>query len=255
MEMSESLTERLLEDYPSNDEIEKSEQSEQAIAIPIKSNHIILKLNIQFFNVNYNKIYFLDNYEHYLERHPHQHLKELNKKNTKLYINEKEYKYEKYFVPSKAGIYTIRLDFNILMKDCSYMFLNCEYITSIDLSSFNTSEVINMSHMFSNCRSLTSINFGLFNTTNVRDMSNMFSDCNYLNSLDLSSFNTKNVNSMSFMFYNCSQLNSIDLSSFDTKNVNSMSFMFYNCSQLNSIDLSSFDTKNQLIYHLLILKM
>ena len=254
MELSQSLTVRLLEDYPSNDEKEKSEQSEKDKAIPIKSesikneisqtkNQIILKLEIWNSYIG-QKVYFLDNYEHYLNNYPLENLKELNKSNTKLFINEKEYKYQNYFVPSEQGIYTIRLVFNILIKDCSFMFRCCEIINSIDLSSFNTSEVINMSYMFFNCHYLTSINFGSFNTTNVKEMSSMFYNCNNLYSIDLSSFNTNNVNSMAYMFYDCDNLYSIDLSSFNIKNVNSMSYMFYHCNNLNSIDLPSLDNNN-----------
>jgi len=73
----QSLTVRLLEDYPSDDEIEKSEQSEKDITIPIKSesiknetsqsnNQIILKLQIRLPNA---KIYFLDNGKDYLDKH------------------------------------------------------------------------------------------------------------------------------------------------------------------------------------------
>ena len=254
MELSQSLTVRLLEDYPSNDEKEKSEQSEKAKAIPIKSesikneisqpkNQIILKLEIWNSYIG-QKVYFLDNYEHNLSNYPNKNLEELNKSNTKLFINEKEYIYQKYFVPSEQGIYTIRLVFNILIKDCSFMFRCCEIINSIDLSSFNTSEVINMSYMFFNCYNLTSINFGSFNTTNVREMSSMFYNCNNLYSIDLSSFNTNNVNSMAYMFYDCDNLYSIDLSSFNIKNVNSMVYMFSNCKNLNFIDLPSFDNNN-----------
>ena len=79
-------------------------------------NKIILKLKINESDLNH-PIYFLDNnYDHYK-------LKELNKSNTKLFINEKKYEFQKYFVPSKVGIYTIRLNFNNLMKDCSYIFI------------------------------------------------------------------------------------------------------------------------------------
>ena len=254
MELSQSLTVRLLEDYPSNDEKEKSEQFEKAKAIPIKSesikneisqpkNQIILKLEIWKSYIG-QKVYFLDNYEHNLSNYPNKNLEELNKSNTKLFINEKEYKYQNYFVPSEQGIYTIRLVFNILIKDCSFMFRCCEIINSIDLSSFNTSEVINMSYMFFNCHYLTSINFGSFNTTNVKEMSSMFYNCNNLYSIDLSSFNTNNVNSMAYMFYDCDNLYSIDLSSFNIKNVNSMVYMFSNCKNLNFIDLPSFDNNN-----------
>ena len=60
--------------------------------------------------------------------------------------------------------------------------------------------------MFSGCSSLKSINLSSFNTTNVKDMSGMFMNCSSLQSIDLSSFNTTNVEYMNSMFYECFSL-------------------------------------------------
>ena len=158
MEMSESLTMKLSEVNYSKNEIEKGKQTEKAIKIPIKidNNQIIIKVKIGFSDI-LKSIYFLDNYIDKSNENSHKYLKELNKSNTKLYINEEEFEYEKYFVPWEDGIYTIRLSINILMKDCSHMFYNCNSITSIDLSSFNFNEVINMYNMFTGCNNLKKI--------------------------------------------------------------------------------------------------
>ena len=108
----------------------------------------------------------------------------------------------------------------------SHMFCGCGNLESIDLSSFNTKNVINMNSMFYKCKSLTSLNLSSFNTVKVTDMSNMFSfSCRYLDSLNLSSFNTSNVTNMSRMFQYCS-LTSLNLSSFNTVKVTDMSEMF-----------------------------
>ena len=60
--------------------------------------------------------------------------------------------------------------------------------------------------MFDGCSSLISIDLSSFNTTNVKHMSFMFSWCSSLISIDLSSFNTTNVNNMWGMFDRCSSL-------------------------------------------------
>ena len=60
--------------------------------------------------------------------------------------------------------------------------------------------------MFRGCSSLKSIDLSSFNTTNVNDMSGMFSCCSSLKSIDLSLFNTNNVTNMSRMFNGCSSL-------------------------------------------------
>ena len=88
--------------------------------------------------------------------------------------------------------------------------------------------------MFSGCRSLTSLDLSSFNTSNVTDMSGMFSGCSSLTSLDLSNFNTSKVTKMWHMFNNCSILTSLDLSSFNTSKVTNMSRMFYNCKKLTT---------------------
>ena len=86
------------------------------------------------------------------------------------------------------------------------MFKNCSSLTSLDLNSFNTSNVIVMSQIFCDCSSLTSLDLSSFNTSKMTDMGYMFENCQSLTSLDLNSFNTSNVTNMSFMFSGCSKL-------------------------------------------------
>jgi surface protein len=58
--------------------------------------------------------------------------------------------------------------------------------------------------MFSECSSLKELNLTSFNTNNVWDMSRMFSWCSSLKELNLTNFNTNNVNNISHMFSGCS---------------------------------------------------
>ena len=53
------------------------------------------------------------------------------------------------------------------------MFYYCSSLTSLNLSNFNTNNVIDMSYMFCDCSSLTSLNLFNFNTNNVKDMRSM----------------------------------------------------------------------------------
>ena len=145
----------------------------------------------------------------------------------------------------------------------SSMFYNSQ-ATSLDLSSFNTSNVTDMRWMFQGSQA-TSLNLSSFDTSNVTGMIMMFSD-SQATSLDLSSFDTSKVTQMQYMFQG-SQATSLDLSSFNTSKVTDMrrmfqesnateikglenfntskvtdmSIMFYK-SQVASLDLSSFDT-------------
>ena len=127
----------------------------------------------------------------------------------------------------------------------SGMFTSCKSLTSIDVSSFNTSKVTNMNIMFQGCTTLTNINgLNRWNTSNATDMGNMFALCFKLTNLDVSSFNTSNVTNMAGMFKMCFDLTSINVSGFNTSNVTNMGGMFNSCSSLTSIDVSNFNTSN-----------
>ena len=107
-------------------------------------------------------------------------LKELNEINTELYINNIKYKYSKYFKPKKEGIYKIKLKIKISLKDNSYMFYRCNNITDLELSSFDTKNVTNMTGIFAGCKNLTDLDLSSFNTENVTNMSYMFTGCHNL---------------------------------------------------------------------------
>ena len=169
------------------------------------NNEINIKISINKEEI-YRKIYFLDNYEN--DEHIHDNLKELNELNTKLYINNKNYKYQKYIIPEDEGIYDIKLKFNINLTDCSYMFFNCKNIININFTSFNTKNIRNMRNMFSKCN-FRNINLLSFDTTNVINMREMFSYCVNLNKLDLSSFVINKDTNTFAMFYGCSSLKQI----------------------------------------------
>ncbi len=124
------------------------------------------------------------------------------------------------------------------------MFFDCSNLTSIDLSNFDTRNVTNMGSMFAGCSSLTTLDLSNFDTSNVNDMGIMFSGCSSLTTLDLSNFNTISVKNMSSMFSGCSGLTTLDLSNWDTRNVTTMSNMFSGCSGLTTLDLSNFNTSN-----------
>ncbi len=119
----------------------------------------------------------------------------------------------------------------------SFMFYDSK-ASSIDLSSFNTSNIINMTGMFHGT-SATSINLEKMDTSKVTDMSYMFYNSK-VTTLDLSSFDTSNVTNMIGMFNN-SQIVSLDLSNFDTSKVTNMLRMFYE-STVKSLDVSKFNT-------------
>ena len=140
----------------------------------------------------------------------------------------------------------------IANENMSKYFRDFSKVTSIDLSSLNTSNVINMSSMFDSVASVKTLDLSNFDTSNVTNMRGMFRAAgpaaymykyNSFETINLSSFDTSKVTDMSYMFYSCKSLISLDLSSFDTSNVTDMRGMFSYVG-LTSLDLSSFDTSN-----------
>ena len=128
---------------------------------------------------------------------------------------------------------------NVPITDMNYMF-DSSQASSIDLSSFNTSNVTNMEGMFLSTV-VTDLDLSNFDTSKVTTMKAIF-ESSKLTKLDLSSFNTSNVTNMDEMFF-LSELTEINLKSFDTSNVTTMHLMFSN-SKIKDIDLSNFDTSN-----------
>ena len=115
-------------------------------------------------------------------------------------------------------------------------------LKTLDLSEFDTSQVISMIEAFFQCNKLEEINLTNVDTSNVTDMSMMFCICSNLTSLDVSNFDTSNVTNMDYMFDLCSNLTSIDLSGFETTKLTSINDMFRECYKLKDLYIN-FDLK------------
>ena len=119
------------------------------------------------------------------------------------------------------------------------MFYNCTSLKSLDLSSFSTPKLTDMSYMFENCTSLKTLDMSNFITKKIVYMNKLFYNCTSLEYLDISNFKTPKVTSFNKMFYGCSSLKVLDISGFTTEVATSFSSMFYNCSSLKSIYASA----------------
>ena len=153
-----------------------------------------------------------------------------------------EFSYKHKF--GKEGKYKIEYLFKKNITRTTYMLSKCHRLIEINLSNFNSQNVIDKSYMFSYSSSLKYINLTNFNTSKVTDMKYMFSGCDSLTSLNLLNLDTKNVINMSYMFSYCESLTDLDLSSFNTQKVEDLGGMFTDCRNLKNLNLSKFDTSN-----------
>ena len=119
------------------------------------------------------------------------------------------------------------------VTDMSNMFSSTR-LKRLDLSTFNTKNVTNMSGIFSLCTRLTHVNLTGWSTRWVTDMSAMFNSCQALKYVDVSGFNTANVTDMTGMFYDTG-LETLDLTNFDVSKVTKMLLMFTNSDNLQRI--------------------
>ena len=101
----------------------------------------------------------------------------------------------------------------------------------INVSSWDTSSVTDMSYMFYN-NPVFNQDISSWDTSNVMNMSKMFQNNNAFNQ-DISSWDTSRVTDMSYMFFINSAFNQ-DISSWDTSSVTTMQAMFGNSSAFNS---------------------
>ena len=129
------------------------------------------------------------------------------------------------------------------VTDMSQMFKYCKDLTSLNLSNFDTRNVTNMPRMFEYLGNLTTLNIASFNTENVEDMRDMLGGLINLPTLDVANFRTPKVRDMSGMFYNLKQVQNLDVSRFDTSKVTDFSRMFLGNSNIQNLDLSNFNTR------------
>ena len=115
-------------------------------------------------------------------------------------------------------------------------------VTTLNLSSFDTSNVTNMKYMFTSSQA-TSIDVSSFDTTNVTDMNWMFAYSAATEIKGLENFNTSKVTKMDEMFAG-TNVATLDLSSFDTSNVTGMTDMFFGSAATEIKGLEKFNTSN-----------
>ena len=78
----------------------------------------------------------------------------INEKNIEIYINNKKIKFNYKYKSNERGEIKVKFIFNKLLTSTAYMFRFCYSLQSIDLSSFNTTNVKDMNMMFFLCSSL-----------------------------------------------------------------------------------------------------
>ena len=124
------------------------------------------------------------------------------------------------------------------------MFIECESLTSLDLSAWDTSKAQLMSGMFRACRNLAFLDVSKFNMSNVRIIDMMFAFCNSLTSLNLKKWDVSNIISIQSCFQNMISLKELDLSTWNLSSLTSYRGIFSGLSSLKTLDISNISLTN-----------
>ena len=160
------------------------------------------------------------------------------------YSYETDKIYEFNWIFKKEGEYIVKIIFKKPLAYCNYLFEDCKYITCIDCSHFDCSEIRECCNMFSGCSSLKKIIFGKLDFSLTTNFSYMFYNCSELKELDISCFNTKNARYFNYLFSGCQKLQKVDISNFNTSSCEQIDYMFYGCTSIKEIDMIKWDMKN-----------
>lgn len=120
------------------------------------------------------------------------------------------------------------------------LFNDCPFLTTINnFNQIDTSTCGNFGEMFVNCDSLTSIDLTFMDTSSGTIFSSVFSQCSSLVSVDVSTWDTSSGTNFSSMFASCPSLLTVDISNFTMLSVANAQSMFQSCTSLTTITLPS----------------
>lgn len=124
-------------------------------------------------------------------------------------------------------------------------FSGCKKLQSLpNGANLFTNSCENYSNTFDGCKLITSVNStGSIHNTPVKNMGSMFSECTSLTTAILPGFTAAGNCYFSGMFSGCTALTTVDLSNWDTSSAQAFGDMFKNCSSLTSLDLRSFTVR------------
>lgn len=110
----------------------------------------------------------------------------IDRNTTHVYRNAGTYRVKtKYYACPNKELHAIQMSYVITnvfginknMTDASYLFTECTKLTVVDVSDWDTSNIINMDYMFSGCKWLKEIDTSNWDVHNVESATHMFNEC------------------------------------------------------------------------------
>ena len=113
-----------------------------------------------------------------------------------------------------------------------------DFVTEVDTTNWNVSNITTCFVLFNNCMNLTSIDLSGFAVNNITNTTDMFTGCTSLTSVDCRPFNFSKVTNVSSMFSGCSALTSVNFSGCDLSKITNTKFWFRFDENLTTLDFT-----------------
>ena len=121
------------------------------------------------------------------------------------------------------------------------------YVTQIDVTGLDTTNVTTIAGMFYNRGALTSIDLSTLDFSKVENCNSMFFECRALTLIDLSMLTGENLGkgqvnvNLSNMFYNCQNATRINLSNLNPSKILTLNSFCNSCYSLEELDIDKLD--------------
>ena len=148
--------------------------------------------------------------------------------------------YQCYDLEEIIGIEDWRMREDITNVNCNVMFRDCREL-SLDVSDWTVGGVANMTGMFRSCYKLGTLDLGSWDMSNVTSISQMFfSTLDLTTAGNINNWDVSNVTQMSFLFFNADRLVA-DTSSWDTSSVVGWSSIMYGLNVQNAAEQTGYN--------------
>jgi surface protein len=143
-----------------------------------------------------------------------------------------------------TNLNTTASDAPTLVSNIDRAFSGCTSLTTLDVSGWNTANVVSMKATFLSCGALTALAVADWNVSLLQYPDALFLGCSSVAELDVSNWNTRSMLTTQSMFSGCESLDTLAVANWDVSNVTGLDLMFFSCSGIEHLDLSLWDVSN-----------
>lgn len=147
------------------------------------------------------------------------------------------------WVQWRSQITSIHFEAPVVASDSlNNLFDNLSNVTNIEgIEQLNTSKTTKMQRVFGGCSSLTSLDLTAWDVSHVVDIFSLFNGATNMQSLNVSNWDTSSMTKITYAFSTMSKLKKLDLSRWKVTPLNAAQGVFMGDSSLEGLDLSGFD--------------